>query len=94
MKIKNLTVIFILIMLILNIPLFFHINNNTKAISSDNSSLNFPSDLNVGDLFFCDVKPNIQTIAENFGLYLIQSLNGYSNDHVGMYIGDNKFNIL
>jgi hypothetical protein len=91
MEKKRLPAILIQLMLILNTNLFYNVDTNIEAVSSDNETLNFPSDLNVGDLFFCDVKPYIQTIAENYGLNLIQSLKGYSNDHVGMYIGDNKF---
>jgi len=61
------------------------------AESNENDSMKFPSDLNIGDLLFCDVKPNIQNIADTYNFSQIQSLWSYADDHVAMYIGNNKF---
>jgi len=90
---RRILAFFILILLFLQIVNFLTSNKclYKTARSNENNLINFPSDLNVGDLLFCDVKPDILSIANTHGLSQIQSLPGYANDHVAMYIGNNEF---
>ncbi len=84
---------FILLLLFLQLSnLFTDSRCLSKAdVSDENGSMNFPSDLKIGDLLFCDVKSDIQKIADMRGLSQIQSLPGYANDHIAMYVGNNNF---
>jgi uncharacterized protein YycO len=86
---KSIFTVLILFLLISDISLF--ITDSSEAAKSSNETMDFPSDLQVGDLLFCDVRPTIEGAAQNYELYLIQSLEGYSNDHVAMYVGNNRF---
>jgi len=69
---------------------------SSSPASSTNSSAgsnDFPTDLNVGDILFCDFKSIFKDAAERFDLDWLSNRNvpGYSNDHCMMYIGNNKF---
>lgn len=64
--------------------------NNIYSNLADSTDLPI-RDLKKGDLVFCDVKPIISQTANNNGNNRIYSAKGYSNDHVLMYIGNNRF---
>ncbi|RLF53355.1 MAG: hypothetical protein DRN24_01235 [Thermoplasmata archaeon] len=88
------TWLFLIFLLLLFQLTFFSCHNPVlKAYELNKyNSVEIPFDLNVGDLLFCDVKPDIKSIADNYRLLpQITSLPGYADDHVAMYIGDNKF---
>lgn len=89
----RLIVLLILILFLFQIGFFLKSNYllSETVRSNENNFVDLPFDLNIGDLLFCDVKADIKNIADTYGLYNIQSLPGYANDHVAMYIGDNKF---
>ena len=84
---------FIILLLLLQITSFLtsNIYLSEASESNENNSMIFPSDLNIGDLLFCDIKPDILSIADTYGLSQIKPLPGYANDHVAMYIGNNNF---
>jgi PKD repeat protein len=50
-----------------------------------------PSHLKVGDIMFCDIKPEILKKIEPIGLGLFFGMPGHANDHRAMYIGNNRF---
>lgn len=55
--------------------------------------LSVPNYLEKGDLLFCDFDPDFINKLEKFNIthYQPYKKNGYGNDHVAMYIGDNMF---
>ena len=65
-------------------------SNNTHSVLAYSTNLSMRA-LKKGDLVFCDVKPIISRISTNIGKGRLQSTGGYSDDHVLMYIGNNKF---
>jgi uncharacterized protein YycO len=50
-----------------------------------------PSYVQIGDILFCDIKPTIDKIGQRFKQLQIITTSGYSNDHVALYIGNNRF---
>jgi len=58
---------------------------------SETSLLRVPSYLQVGDLLFCDVKPGFITLMNKIEGFPLDVTEGYSNDHVALYMGRNRF---
>jgi len=50
-----------------------------------------PDDIKVGDILFCDIRPFFLNIWEKINISEFINIEGYSNDHCAMYIGNNKF---
>jgi hypothetical protein len=87
-KILTFNIIFILFFSSISFSLFSEqsiAGNNSEeaAFSIDN--------LEIGDIVFCDVRPIVIEIAPFLGIHRIDVTEGFSNDHVVMYIGNNKF---
>jgi len=58
-----------------------------------NNNLKVPEYLEIGDLIFCDLDMDFIKNAESLGMDFpyIFTQQGVSNDHIAMYIGNNKF---
>lgn len=67
--------------------------NQSSATSNRESVItdSLPAYLKVGDIMFCDIKPEILKKIEPIGLGLFFGMPGHANDHCAMYIGDNRF---
>lgn len=55
--------------------------------------LSTPSYLNIGDVLFCDYRPDFQSFASSFNIHVHDPVTTYgpSNDHVALYIGNDMF---
>lgn len=58
----------------------------TDRLILEDSTRCMPSSLQLGDLFFFDVKQSIRNL-----FHLPPEIEGFSNDHVAMYIGGHRF---
>ena len=58
-----------------------------------NNKLKVPTYLEIGDLLFCDIDEEFISKAQSFGIEIpfIYTNPGLYDDHVAIYIGDNKF---
>lgn len=80
LKNKNVQIIAIVLVIIVIISVIYPKSNK----------LSVPSYLKKGDLLFCDINTDFISKFNN-SYNRLYPINGYSNDHVAMYIGDNMF---
>jgi uncharacterized protein YycO len=77
---------------ILFILLFFCILG-TYSFYPKSNILSTPSYLQIGDLLFCDYRPDFASFASSFNIHVPDPVTTYGpyNDHVALYIGNDMF---
>jgi uncharacterized protein YycO len=69
------------------------INADSSKLSNNFNESNtaLPSNIKVGDILFCDIKPTLIETLKNIRPEWHVTISGFSNDHCAMYVGNNKF---
>jgi len=84
LRIQCILILFVLLILIVIGAQIFYPKANI---------LSTPSYLQMGDLLFCDHRPDFKSFASSFNIHVHDPITTYgpSNDHVALYIGNDMF---
>jgi hypothetical protein len=91
MNIKKTITFNTIIVLFFSSVLFSMVSEQSTAEYNSEEAGFSINNLEIGDIVFCDIKPIISGIAPILGINRLHGTEGFSNDHVVMYIGNNKF---